>query len=178
MEMMRSQPGINEIPRERGGWNITFRLVVWLAVVVAVSSAAREVRSQTIRQVPAPLPKLVLNGRPNAIKQGATSRKIALTITNWEKYSAEMFQVPAGQSLPPSPCSQTSARIVISIYSERGDLLAACVAAPAPVNLGRLTVGIQKGMPVPEFVYAVVSDRITGAAYRSNLVSPSSGATK
>lgn len=182
---MRSQTWTSKILRERRRLNITFQLALRSAFVITLVFAAREAccqadgnQQEMIRQVPAPLPKLALNGSSHDTKAGVPFRKIVLTITNWEKYPAEMFQVQSGRRLPPNQCSQTSSRIVISVYSERGDLLTGCIAVATPANLGRFALLIPKGKSLPEFVYAVVSDRFTDAAYRSNLVSPSSGATK
>jgi hypothetical protein len=124
------------------------------------------------------LPKLALDGTLNETRAGIPYRKFVLVITNWDKYAADMFKVPPGRKLAPTPCSQTSPRLVISVYSERGDLITGCIGVRDPANHARFAFLIQKGKQVPEFVYTVVTDRFTGAAYRSNLVSPSSGATK
>ncbi|HUR96676.1 MAG TPA: hypothetical protein VMZ26_01285 [Pyrinomonadaceae bacterium] len=133
---------------------------------------------ENIRQVSAPLPKLALTEAANDVKPGVLFRKVVLGITNWEKYPADMFKAQSGTRLPDNPCSQTSSRIVVSVYSARGDLLAGCIGVPTPSDLGKFGFRIYKGKPVPEFVYAVLNDRLTGAAYRSNLVSPSNGGTK
>jgi hypothetical protein len=185
MKMMPSQTFTSEIPREHGRLSLALRLVSPLGLVIAIVFGVHDASCQggtahqdTIRQVPAPLPKLALNGSSNETKAGVSFRKYAMAITNRERYPSEMFHVPPGGRFPTNPCPKVSSRIVMSVYSERGDLITGCIGVPEPARLGSFTFLIQKGTQVPEFVYAVVTDRLTGAAYRSNLVSPSTGATR
>ena len=136
------------------------------------------VQPEIARQVPAPLPRLALSGAVGETKGGVQYHRIVLMITNWEKYSSEMFLVPTGRKLPPNPCAEVTTRVVITVYSERGAPMAGCIPMPKPANLGTFSFLIQKGKPVPDFVYVVIHDRYTRGAYRSNLVSPSGGQTK
>lgn len=153
-----------------------------LAILVSVSARADAQtaggQAEMIRQVPGPLPKLALNGATGETKGGIQYHRITLMITNWDKFSSEMFLHPTGRKLPPNPCAEVKTRIVIAVYSERGALLAGCLAMPKAPDLGKFSFLSQKGKSVPDFVYAVVLDRYTGAAYRSNMVSPWSGSTK
>jgi hypothetical protein len=165
--------------------DLRYGFILILAVTVQLGCQAREAEAQTgvvpseaVRQVPAPLPKLALNGAAAETMGRTHYHKVILTITNWDRYSSEMFAVPHGRKLPPNPCADARTRIVLSVYSERGALIANCIAMPKPADLGRFAFLIQKGKAVPEYVYAVITDRHTGAVYRSNLVSPSGGATK
>ncbi|HKP68393.1 MAG TPA: hypothetical protein VJV05_03850 [Pyrinomonadaceae bacterium] len=157
--------------KTRPSWAIT------LVAIVCVLLCGQVVAQQSIRQLPAPVPKLILNSGATEI-QGRRQQRIALTITNWEKYPAEMFAPSAELKLPPNPCSGATSRIVISIYSHRGDPLVGCILASRPESLRSFTFAIQRGKPMPDFVYVVIHDRYTGAAYRSNLVSPATGATR
>ncbi len=153
-----------------------------MAIALLISGDAdaqvHGVQAELARQVPAPLPKLALNGAVGETKGGVQYHRIVLMITNWEKYSSEMFLVPTGRKLPPNPCAVVISRVWITVYSERGVPLSGCIPMPKPAALGKFSFLMQKGKPVPDFVYVVVNDRHTGGAYRSNLVSPSSGLTK
>ena len=169
----------------KGRRNVLLRSILVVAVVVSATALSREADAQTngmtaetIRQVPAPLPKLALGGAVAETKGGVQYHRIVLTITNWERYSSEMFLIPVGRRLPPNPCADVKTRVVVAVYAERGGLVSGCIAMPAPSDLGKIRFLIQKGKSVPDFVYIVMHDRHTGAAYRSNLVSPSSGQTK
>ena len=171
--------------------NSVIRLIVtgrrsWLAIALAtvqIVYLSSPLYSQTpgvdtIKQVPAPLPKLALDGATGETNGRTTQHKIVLTIINWEKYSAEMFSLPVGRKLPPNPCMEVKTRIAIAVYAEGGDLLANCIPMSKAADLGRFAFLIQKRKPIPQFIYAVINDRYTGAVYRSNLISPRSGTTK
>ena len=153
-----------------------------MAIALLISGEATAqvngMQAELARQVPAPLPKLALNGAVGETKGGVQYHRIVLMITNWEKYSSEMFLVPTGRKLPPNPCAEVTTRVVITIYSERGAPMAGCIPMPKQADLGKFSFLIQKGKPVPDFVYVVIHDRYTRGAYRSNLVSPSGGQTK
>jgi len=139
------------------------------------------VQPQTIKQVPGPLPKLALLGAVAEGAGGVQYHKIILTITNWGKYNPAMFvlpMVPMGRKLPPNPCGDIKSRVAAIVYSERGAPLSPCIAMPQPVNLGTFHFLTRKGTSVPQFIYAVIHDQYTGGVYRSNLVSPWTGATK
>jgi hypothetical protein len=136
------------------------------------------VQPEVARQVPAPLPKLVLQGAVPEFKSGVHYHRIVLMITNWEKYSSEMFLVPTGRKLPPNPCAAVVTRVVITVYSDRGASLSGCIPMPKPADLGKFSFLFRRGPTPPDFVYVVIHDRYTGGAYRSNLVSPSTGLTK
>lgn len=163
--------------------------MLWMIVLLAglyhfsggaieASAQAVGTPSEDIRQLPAPLPKLALKGANGLSLGGTHYHRIALTITNWQNFSAAMFIVPVGRKLPPNPCSSVKSRVILTVYSERGALLAGCIPMPKADDLGQFSILIQKGKSVPDFVYAVLHDRHTGAAYRSNLVSPWNGLTK
>lgn len=162
----------------------TIRLTILTLGIVAGVSAPKAYSQmpvdqlKTVKQIPAALPKLALLGAVGDTKAGVPYHKIVLAITNWDKYPSEMFLVPVGRKLPPNTCREVKARVVISVYSNRGSAMAECISMPRPADLGRFTFQIQKGKSVPDFVYAVITDRHTGAVYRSNLVSPWTGATK
>ena len=149
-----------------------------MSVSASFGSFACPVMGQNaIRQVPAPLPKLVLSS--SSVTVGvASSQKIWLTISNWDRYSTDMFELPSGARISAHPCPDARSRVVISVYGQKGDLLSGCILARRREALGRIPVPLQKGKLTGEFVYIVINDRYTGAAYRSNMVSPHTGATR
>ena len=172
--------GDSAIPA-RGTWNVRGALALFFALVAGISIDARAqapVEQQTFKQIPAPLPKIaVINSAAGSGARGQY-HKVDLSITNWDRYPGEMFVLPSGQKLPPNPCANVRSRIVIAVYSDRGSLLSNCIAISHSTDLGKFTVLIAKGKPLPDFLYAVINDRLTGAAYRSNLLSPQTGQTK
>lgn len=182
---MRLTTVTNLIPLVRGkALSRRFGLILMLASA-QLGYLAAETDAQALgqpmeaaRQVPAVLPKLSLTGAVGENLGRIQYHKIILAITNWDKYPSEMFSIPQGRKLPPNPCAAAATRMVLAVYSERGALLASCIAMPKAADLGKFAFRIQKGKQVPEYVYAVLNDRHTGAVYRSNLVSPFGGATK
>jgi hypothetical protein len=136
------------------------------------------VQAEVARQIPAPLPKLALNGAVPEWKGGVHYHRIVLMITNWERYSSDMFLVPTGRKISSNSCADAGSRVVITVFSDRGTPLSGCIPMPKPADLGKFSFLFRKGPTVPDFVYVVIYDRYTGGAYRSNLVSPSSGHTK
>lgn len=169
----------------KGRKNVLLLSILVLTVMAFSTKLSGEANAQTsgsdaevIRQVPAPLPKLALNGAVGETRGGVQYHRIILAITNWERYSFEMFFLPSGRKLPPSPCSEVKTRVLVAVYAGRGTLISGCIPMPKPADLGKISFLIQKGKSIPDFVYIVIHDRHTGAAYRSNLVSPYSGVTK
>lgn len=133
---------------------------------------------QITKQVAAPVPKLALMGAASAAKAGVQYHKIVLSITNRDKYETQMFVLPDGVKLPPNPCGGVRTRVVSAVFDERGTILSKCMPVANRDSLGAINFLIQKGSAIPKFVYVVLTDLGTGGAYRSNLVSPSTGATK
>jgi len=130
------------------------------------------------RQVAAPIPKLALLGAVGVTKGRTQYHKVTLTVTNRDKFSQQMFDIPEISKLPPNPCAASKTRIVAAVYSDLGKPLSKCSPISARDSLGEIAFLILKGSAIPNYVYLVLSDLQTGAAYRSNLVSPSTGATK
>ena len=152
---------------------------IWnLMILVGNANGQAPIPTESVRQVPAPLPKVALNGAVGENVSGIQYHRVFLLITNWDRYSSEMFITPIGRKLPPNPCAEAKTRIVLAVYSDRGALLSGCIPMPKPADLGKFSFLLSKGRTVPDFVYAVIHDRHTGAAYRSNLVSPWNGSTK
>jgi hypothetical protein len=162
----------------------TIKLAILVMTIMTGMTAVRtyaqimDMQPEKIKQVPAPLPKLALKGAVGETKGGVEYHKIVLAITNWEKYNPGMFVLPIGRKLPPNPCGDVKSRIAAVVYSERGAPLSGCLPMHQPADLGTFSFLMRKGTSVPQFVYAVMRDQYTGAVYRSNLVSPWSGATK
>ena len=158
----------------------SFAFVAVLQVLAVATPSTAQIANpypQIVKQVPAPLPRVALNGAIGETRNGLQYHKIILMITNWEKFPPQIFVHPIGMILPPNSCGE-STRVVMTIKSEPGTPVTGCIHIAKPADLGKFAFVVQKGKPVPQFVYVVVTDLHTGAAYRSNLVSPWSGATK
>ena len=162
----------------------TFLSIFVIAIMANVLFLATKADSQTgaperdTRQVPAPLPKLALVEVVGELKNQLPYFRFVLMITNWEKYSSEMFLVPTGRKLPPNPCAEVTSRVVIRVYSEQGASLSKCIAMPKPADLGNFSYYFRRGPTPPAFVYVVVHDRYTGGSYKSNLISFATGKPK
>ena len=112
-------------------------------------------------------------------RDGKQYHKIILTVTNRDKFAAKMFEISAGEKLPPNPCrKKVKTRVVLSVFGEDGKKIADCLAVASKAALEAPAFLIEKGASIPEFVYVVLTDLKTGSTYKSNLVSPSGGATK
>jgi hypothetical protein len=159
---------------KRHGPTFVSVLALILTAGIWISVAAQPAE----KQIAAPLPKLVVDGGAVNSTGRGTNQKVVLAITNWERYSTDMFVLTPGQKLPPNPCARVASRIVVAVYSDRGALLSNCIPILRSTDLGKFVIQVAKGKSGPEFVYAVINDRITGAAYRSNLVSPWTGQIK
>jgi hypothetical protein len=110
--------------------------------------------------------------------EGAASyHKVVFLFQNWDRFPADIFQ-PAAEphSLPPGPCKQvkSGSRLFAVLRSESGQILG-CTALIPKEDFYFL---LEKGKPLPDFVYVDVLDRVKDATYRSSLVSPLSGTTK
>jgi len=162
----------------------TIKLTILVLAVLTAIPAARTngqtgaMHPEILKQVPAALPKLALLGAVADTKAGVQYHKIALAIMNWEKYNPDMFALPIGRKPTGNSCGDIKSRIVLVVYSERGALLSGCIPMSQPGDLRTFSFLIRKGSSVPQFIYAVMNDQYSGAVYRSNLVSPWSGATK
>ena len=130
------------------------------------------------KQVAAPLPKLALKGAVVETRKGIQYHKIVLTVTNRDKYDPQMFTMPNGEKLPLNPCTRSRTRVVAAVYGNRGSLFSKCMPVVGKDALGEVSFLIEKGKPIPNFVYLVMTDLKTSGAYRSNFVSPLNGATK
>ncbi len=156
---------------------LTFMIFVAIPATVATAQTTG-VAPEVAKQTPALLPKLALKGAVAESKSGVQYHKVILTITNWEKYNTSMFALPIGKALPATACVGIKSRVMVVVFSERGALLSGCIPIAQPDDLSAFSFLIKKGSTVPQFIYAVMSDQYTGAVYRSNLVSPLTGATK
>ena len=152
--------------------------VICLAAFVHVSAQIASPYPRLIKQVAAPLPKVALMGAAQTTKGKIQYHKIVLTITNRDKFDPQMFTLPDGVKLPTNPCAGSRTRVVAAVYDDRGNLYSKCMPVQGKVSLGKVSFLVEKGKAIPNFVYIVLTDLKTSGAYRSNLVSPSTGATK
>ena len=157
---------------------LTFTILVAISAPSEAAAQIAGAQPSVIKHAPGLLPKLALKGAVGETKDGIHYHKITLAITNWEKYNPDMFTLPTGKTLPPDHCRDTTSRVIAVVYSERGTVLSGCIQIAKPAHLGSFAFLMRKGTSVHQFIYAVINDQYTGAVYRSNLVSPWSGATK
>ena len=152
--------------------------VTAIAAMTFACSAVAQIANpyQIERQVAAPVPKLALLGAETGVQDGAKYSKIIFSVQNREKYDPQMFV--AGPNLPPNPCKAAGTRIVAAIYSESGFAQTSCIPIRSQGALASFSYLTLHGKPVPKYVYAVLTDRQTGAAYRSNVISPWTGLGK
>lgn len=122
--------------------------------------------------------KLALKGSEPFKKDGKQFHKIVLTITNRDRLNVNMFVNDPPVQLPPSPCHELRLPVEISIFTEDNQPLLTCQGARTVAELDRFSFLIEKGKPMPEFVFATVTNRKSGEIYRSNLLSPKTGHTK
>lgn len=162
----------------------TIRLtILTLTILIGLNAATTNAQTagaqaEAPKQVPARLPRLALMGAVGETKSGVQYHKIILAITNWEKYRPDMFALPTGNRPQGGSCGDIKSRIAVVVYSERGAPMSGCIPMSQPIDLRTFSFLIKKGSSVPQFIYAVMNDKSTGAVYRSNLVSPFGGATK
>jgi len=124
-------------------------------------------------------PKLALLGAVAYERDGKQYHKIILTVENRNKLSAKMFELSEGEKLPPNSCRlKEKTRVVLSVFGENGKQIASCLKVASAQALEEPSFLIEKGKPVPEFIYIVLTDLKTGTALKSNLVSPFGGETK
>ena len=156
--------------------NVIGPAAIFAVLLLAASSHSQELG--TAKQVAAPLPKLALLGAEPFTRSGKKYHRIVMTVTNWDKYSASMFEVGSAPLLPPNPCANPKVRITAAIYGENGALLTKCMYFSSASAMQSFSFSIEKGATVPKFVYLVLTDAKTGGAYRSNQVSPWTGLGK
>jgi len=156
--------------------NVIGPTAILAVLLLAASAYSQELGSA--KQVAAPLPKIALMGAEPFTRSGKKYHRLVMTVTNWDKYSASMFEVGPTPLLPPNPCANPKVRITAAIYGENGTLITKCMHFSSASAMQSFSFAIEKGATVPKFVYLVLTDGKTGGAYRSNLVSPWTGLAK
>lgn len=153
-------------------------VIVFQLLLLAFTTSSNSQALQSERQVAAPLPKLALLGAEPYTRGGKKYHRIVLTVTNHDRYSLSMFETGSIPALPPNPCVNLKARVTAAVYSESGETMTKCMSFPTPSSLKSFAFLVEQGKPIPKFVYLVLTDIKTGGAYRSNLISPSTGLGK
>jgi hypothetical protein len=168
--------------------------ILSMSLVAIIGAANLTTSAQDVKGIPnAPIgpakttdtasiivPKLRLRGAEAYHVGGSVPKdfhKVIFTFLNWDKIPAQWFQpAPDSPVLPPNPCRQqyTPTRMFLILHSEDGKLKQ-CRSLTSKEDFYFL---LEKGKPIPEFVYVEVTDRTNGLKFKSNLVSPSSGLTK
>ncbi|HUR99570.1 MAG TPA: hypothetical protein VMZ26_16005 [Pyrinomonadaceae bacterium] len=159
---------------------ITIATIMLLQLGFAGGSNAQlpDLSSGAIKPGPKFVPKVVLMGATSATKGTTQYHDIILQVTNRDVINGNLFTLPGFAGLPPNPCKKSRTRIVLGIYTDWGVALDSCRSIGAPEQLREVPLLIEKGKPIPRFVYLVLTDLKTGTQYKSNYVSPSDGTTK
>ena len=156
-------------------------LSIIVCILIGASAAGAQITTPDltdIKTLKVIQPKLALLGAEKAVINGKEYHKIVLTVTNRDKFSPKMFELPSGVQLPPNPCGNLKVRVVMEVYGNDGRSYRKCLAVRAPEYLKSPSFFIETGKPIPDFVYIVLTDMQTGVVYKSNLISPSTGASK
>ena len=123
-------------------------------------------------------PKLALLGAEKITTNGKDYHKIVLTVTNRDKLDPKSFEISPGVQLPPNPCGDLKVRFVLQVYGSDRRSYLKCFPVRIASYLKSPSFLIEKGKPIPEFVNVVLADLQTGVSYKSNWISPSTGASK
>lgn len=114
-----------------------------------------------------PNPILVLSGTEDYESGGKQWTRYVYFVFNREAYTAELF-APA-PDLPPCGANANSSRTWIDMFDQRGKRLYGFCAFQSPANLKYVWFALGRGELPPSWVYLQMTDRKTGATYRSNL---------
>lgn len=99
---------------------------------------------------------------------GAEFTRYYLTVRNRSDFPDELF-VPAPE-LPPCGANRRSSRTWVSIYDQNERYVYGFCALSSAEDLDGIWFAVPTGRQPPEAVYVTLSDRATGAIYRSNSV--------
>lgn len=88
-------------------------------------------------------------------------------VLNSSAYPDLMFA--AAPSLPPCGANTKAARTWVDVYDQRGKRLYGFCALDAGDKLNTIWFALDEGVIPPSWIYIELTDRQTGAKYRSNL---------
>ena len=117
-----------------------------------------------------PSPKLKVVEKVEHEKDNRKFTTFRLTITNWEKFPAEMFE--ESPNLPPCGKNKNSSRTWVEIYSAKHKRLYGHCAIKSPMGLiNQLSFTIPEGEKIPKKAYVIFNDRKLNKYYKSKSAS-------
>jgi hypothetical protein len=143
---------MNVFKRGASLWGAAFALLVFVAWT-GVADAL-------------PNPIIQYIGSQNYIAGGQPFTRYNLRVVNRALYPAAMF-APA-PNLPPCGLNKNSSRTWVDIMDRKGPTrLYGFCALRAPADLAGLWFAVHQGAPHAQFVYIVMTDRLTNIKYQS-----------
>lgn len=138
------------------------RIWMLVAILAAMLTASLPAAAQT-----PPKPVLRLIGTEPYSAGGKNWVRYKFEIYNRDQYPAEMFA--AAPHLPPCGANTSSSRSWLDFFAQDGKRLYGFCALGTPENLGKIWFAVEEGQTPPSWIYIEITDRQTGAKYRSNL---------
>ena len=114
-----------------------------------------------------PAPMLYLTGTEHYSANGKDWVRHQYDVMNKDAYPAAMFA--AAPSLPPCGLNANAARSWVDFFDQQGKRLYGFCALGSPANLASIWFATEAGTIPPSWIYIVITDRQTNAAYKSNL---------
>jgi hypothetical protein len=115
-----------------------------------------------------PSPRLTFRGTETYEANGFDFVRYQYDVTNKGKYAKALFA--PSPDLPACGENSSPSRAAVEIFDTTHKRITEFCALPAPEYLGRLWFAVAKGTPPPTGVYVEITDRLTGAKTRSNVV--------
>lgn len=125
------------------------------------------VQPRTHSQQRSPNPVLVFSGAEYTVVNGKQITRYTFEVFNRDAYPAEMFA--AAPSLPPCGANASASRTWVDVYDQTGKRLNGFCAIDQPKNLTGIWFGLETDTIPPSWIYIEMTDRQTGAKYKSNL---------
>lgn len=114
-----------------------------------------------------PNPRLYMLGDEYYSAGGKNWVRHRYAVFNNTAYPAALFT--AAPDLPPCGTNANSARAWVDIFDSTGKRLYGFCALGSPADLGKLWFATEEGTIPPSWIYIEITDRKTGAKYKSNL---------
>ena len=124
-----------------------------------------------VGQKPVPNPVLVFIGQQPFESGGKEFTRYRFSVHNSTDFPDELFA--AAPELPPCGTNKNSSRTWLDIFDQRGKRLYGFCALSKHDDLDGIWFALEKDVVPPSWVYIELSDRKTGAKYRSNLAETS-----
>jgi len=145
---------------------MNFRLSLRLFSLVLILLTSSLSHSITLEQT-IPSPILALTNVEAVESEKKPFVRYYFKVENYEAYPAELF-APA-PALPPCGLNKNASRTWVDFYDSSGKRLYGFCALAKPADLTKLWFALDADVVPPSYVYIELTDRQTGAKYKSNL---------